>query len=258
MLWSSCSARSAYTLPQYTPVEPWREQSAGRDPLGQLLAGRPGGDRRRHRPAADRAGRWRTQYLAGEPLQVATVLTGTGTVQTLRRGGASNEVRCAPTGRSTVEFYTFDYPGWQVTVDGLARPHRHAPPYGLVTVDVPAGEHRLVLRMGTTPPRPVGGIASLVAAALIIALVIRPAKRLRALTGLPPAGAHLAAGAASAIIRALCHVPPPLECVNCGAHLSPSDRLCPVRRGGARCTSAAALPQLRHTGGAAGAHLSDV
>jgi hypothetical protein len=36
-----------------------------------------------------------------------------------------------------------------------------------------------VLRMGTTPPRTVGGIASLVAGVLIIALVIRPARRMR-------------------------------------------------------------------------------
>ncbi len=113
------------------------------------------------------SGPMEAQYLAGEPLEVATLLTGTGSVQTLRRGGASNEVLVRVDGPATVEFYTFDYPGWRVTMDGQAIAHRHEPPYGLITADVPAGEHRLVLRMGTTPPRLAGGIASLLALAAI-------------------------------------------------------------------------------------------
>jgi hypothetical protein len=155
-----------YTLPHYTPVEPWREQPVAVIRWDSFSPP----DRVAIVAATDvqpTSGPMEAQYLAGEPLQVATLLTGTGTVQTLRRGGASNEVLVRAGGPATVEFYTFDYPGWRVTVDGQAVAHRHQPPYGLVTVDVPAGEHRLVLRMGTTPPRLAGGIASLLALAAI-------------------------------------------------------------------------------------------
>jgi hypothetical protein len=107
------------------------------------------------------------QYLTGEPLDVATLLDGMGTIKTLRHGGASDELLVDADGPVTAQFYTYDYPGWRVTIDGRTVPHRHEPPYGLITVDVPDGEHRVTLRMGSTPPRIVGGVISLVAALAI-------------------------------------------------------------------------------------------
>ncbi len=104
-----------------------------------------------------------SQYLAGEALDVATTLGGTGTIKTLRHGGASDEVLVNADGPVTVQFYTYDYPGWRVAIDGRTVSHRHEPPYGLITVDVPDGEHHVSLRMGSTPPRVMGGVISLVA-----------------------------------------------------------------------------------------------
>ena len=119
------------------------------------------------------------EYMAGVPLQAAAVLSGQGVLQVRSAGGASSEVRVRAETPVTVQFYTCHYPGWQVTLNGVPLPHRNAPPYCLVTVDVLVGDHQLMLRMGTTAPRTVGGIASLVACVLMIALVIRPAKRMR-------------------------------------------------------------------------------
>jgi hypothetical protein len=107
------------------------------------------------------------QYMAGEPLQVATILSGEGTVETLRHGGASDEIRVRADGPVTVQFYTYDYPGWRVTIDGRYVIHRHEPPHGLITVEVPPGDHQLVLRMGSTPPRLAGTLISLVAILVI-------------------------------------------------------------------------------------------
>ena len=117
------------------------------------------------------------QYMAGEPLQVAAIIHGEGKVETLRHGGASDEIRVYATTPVVVQFYTYDYPGWQVWLNGVPIPHRHEPPYGLVTVDVPVGEHHLVLRMGSTPPRIIGGIISVLAGVLILALGMRPTLR---------------------------------------------------------------------------------
>jgi hypothetical protein len=167
-----------YTMPQYTAVEPWRESPQAVIRWDQFSPA----DRVAMVAYTDQqptSGPLEDEYMAGVPLQAATVLSGQGVLETLRRGGASSEVRVRAETPVTVQFYTYDYPGWQMTLNDVPVPHRNAPPYGLVTVDVPAGDHQLVLRMGTTPPRTVGGIASLVAGVLIIALVIRPARRMR-------------------------------------------------------------------------------
>jgi hypothetical protein len=152
----------SYTLPQYTSIEPWRER-----PEAVI--------RWDHFSTADRVAMvahtdeqpttspMEAQYLAGEPLEVAAILGGTGTVQTLHHGGASDEVLVDADGPVTLQFYTYDFPGWQMAVDGSRTAHRHEPPYGLITVDVPAGEHHVSLRMGSTPPRKAGSAVSLVA-----------------------------------------------------------------------------------------------
>ena len=107
------------------------------------------------------------QYRAGEPLQVATAISGEANVETIRHGGSSDEIRVSG-GPATIQFYTYDFPGWQVRLDGQAIPHRHEPPYGLITVDVPAGDHNLELRMGATPARVIGGLMSLLAVGVIV------------------------------------------------------------------------------------------
>jgi hypothetical protein len=161
-----------YTLPQYTAVEPWREsplavvrwdQFSPADRVGMVI----------YTEQQPTSGPLEEHYVAGTPLPAAAIVAGEGTVETLRRGGASSEVRVHAVGPITVQFYTYDYPGWQVTVDGVVVPHRPAPPYGLISVDVPAGEHHLTLRMGSTPPRLVGGVVSLAAAVVAVLLTGR-------------------------------------------------------------------------------------
>jgi hypothetical protein len=156
----------SYTLPQYTSVEPWREQPQAvtrwdlfspTDRVGMVT----------YTQQQPTTGPMEAQYLEGAPLQVASILNGTGTVKTLRHGGASDELLVQADGPVTVQFYTYDFPGWQVAIDGRPVTHQHQPPYGLITVDVPAGEHHVSLRMRSTPPRTVGTAISLIAALAI-------------------------------------------------------------------------------------------
>ena len=79
------------------------------------------------------------QYLNREPLTVAGIIAGEGAVETLHHGGASDRVRVQAETPVTLQFYTYEYPGWQVSVDGQPVDHRFEPPYGLVTVDLPPG-----------------------------------------------------------------------------------------------------------------------
>ena len=175
----------AYTLPQYTEVEAWRESPqavvrwdrfspADRVAMVTYTEQQP------------TSGPLEAQYLAGEPLQAATILSGDGALETLRRGGASAEVSVRAETPVTLQFYTYDYPGWQVTLDGERIPHRHEPPYGLITLDVPAGEHHVVLRMGSTTSRVAGGLMSLAAGLVILVMLSgRDIARLQGIRSLP-------------------------------------------------------------------------
>ena len=110
------------------------------------------------------------QYLNGEPLTTAAIIAGQGTVEMLHHGGASDRVRVVAAEPVTLQFYTYDYPGWRVTLDDQLIDYRAEPPYGLVTVDLPAGEHIVQLRMGGTPARTAGTIITVAATIIIIGL----------------------------------------------------------------------------------------
>jgi hypothetical protein len=156
-----------YTLPKYTEVEDWREtpravvewdRFSPADRVAMVI----------YTDEQPTTGPMEAQYLTGEPLDVAGVIAGQGSVETVHHGGASDEILVWAVEPVVVQFYTYDYPGWRVTMDGELVPHRNEPPHGLITVDVPAGEHRLLLRMGPTPPRIAGSVLSLGAMLLVV------------------------------------------------------------------------------------------
>jgi hypothetical protein len=164
-------ASFSYTLPQYTEVPAWSET-----PLAVVNWDRAS--------IVDRVGMvsvteeqpqtspMEQEYLSqGHPLTVAGLTAGSGTVETLHHGGATDEVRVIAATPVTLQFYTYDYPGWQVTLKGQALNHRHEPPYGLITVDLPAGEHVVRLHMGHTLPRIWGTIISGVGLLVIVGLI---------------------------------------------------------------------------------------
>jgi hypothetical protein len=60
-----------------------------------------------------------------------------------------------------LQFYTYWFPGWEVRVDGERVESWPEGPNGLITFDVPPGEHGVELRMTeNTMPRRLGGILS--------------------------------------------------------------------------------------------------
>jgi hypothetical protein len=117
------------------------------------------------------------QYRAGEPLQKVALLGGSGQVRTLRVASAMVEAQATLDSPATVVFYTYDFPGWQATVDGQIVSHRTHRPYGLIAVDVPAGEHTLAIRFGTTPARTAGAAISLASLLIAVALLIFGGRR---------------------------------------------------------------------------------
>jgi hypothetical protein len=61
-----------------------------------------------------------------------------------------------------LRLFLFNFPGWRAYLDGERVPIELARPEGFITVRVPAGEHTVTVRFGSTPARSVGwGLAAL-------------------------------------------------------------------------------------------------
>jgi len=115
------------------------------------------------------------QYLAKIPLVTAEALAPDANIEMIRTGGASDELWVRSPEGTALRFYTYYFPGWRVYVDGTRLPDealRPEGPYGLLTIDVPPGEHHVLLRWGDTPLRLTGKILTLACLVLVLALVL--------------------------------------------------------------------------------------
>ena len=117
-------------------------------------------------------------HLADRPLPLARIIQGEGSVQTLRHGAGSEQVLVNVQSPATLQFFTYYYPGWSATVDGQDTEIRAEGTYALITLDLPAGEHEVGIRLTNTPLRTVAAIISILAAILLVGLlVVRSSRR---------------------------------------------------------------------------------
>ena len=68
-----------------------------------------------------------------------------------------------------MQLHQFYFPGWETYVDGARQAARPAGPLGLVAADIPAGEHSVAFRFGSTAPRRLGWALSLAGGVLWLA-----------------------------------------------------------------------------------------
>jgi hypothetical protein len=79
----------------------------------------------------------------------------------------------------TLQVFTFAFPGWNAYLDGVRVPIHISDPEGWIRLDIPPGEHEVLLRFENTGPRWLGwglsglGVAGL---ALVVAAWRRPAR----------------------------------------------------------------------------------
>jgi hypothetical protein len=72
----------------------------------------------------------------------------------------------------SARFRTFYFPGWTVRLDGQPVPIAVTEPHGQISVEVPVGEHHLVVWFGSTPIRTAATLLSLATvAALCLAIL---------------------------------------------------------------------------------------
>jgi 6-pyruvoyl-tetrahydropterin synthase related domain len=77
----------------------------------------------------------------------------------------------------TVTFEQFDFPGWQVLANGAALAHRATVPEGLISFDLPPGQHTLRVTFGSTPIRDVGNTVSAIALVAACVVFLRTGRR---------------------------------------------------------------------------------
>jgi len=82
-----------------------------------------------------------------------------------RQTPLAREYRVASLQPWTLQLHQFYFPGWEVVIDGRVQPASPAGPLGLAGVDVPAGDHEIAFRFGSTTPRRIGWAVTLVALA---------------------------------------------------------------------------------------------
>jgi hypothetical protein len=87
-----------------------------------------------------------------------------------RDDGLSAELVLECDASSQIVYRAFYFPGWQATLDGRPTSISIAPPLGLMAIDVPAGQHTVAVRFGSTPLRTASEVVSLVALLVFAAL----------------------------------------------------------------------------------------
>ncbi|MDW8054688.1 MAG: 6-pyruvoyl-tetrahydropterin synthase-related protein [Anaerolineae bacterium] len=75
-------------------------------------------------------------------------------------------LRVAAPQTATLVFKTFYFPGWSAYVDGTRASLSVCPPYGVLQVDMPPGDHEVVIAFESTPPRQLAEAFTLVSCAL--------------------------------------------------------------------------------------------
>lgn len=105
------------------------------------------------------------------------IIQGEGEIVEQQSAGSSGGGTVRMTMPGVVRIHLFYFPGWQVFVDDEQVPYRVSPPDGVLEVDVPAGEHRIEARMGTTPVRTAGAAVSWGVLIMALVLLVWPVRR---------------------------------------------------------------------------------
>jgi hypothetical protein len=165
------------------PVEPWREDGRAVFRFEQehpdMIAVIKGAESFTESPMTPNyaSEEYQEDYTESGILDRLAVIEGRGEIASRysRGSSAGGVVRMEEDG--VVRIHLTYFPGWQVRINGKPVAHRISPPHGLLEVNVPAGEHRIDVRMGSTPIRRTGMMISYGALILTLGLLFWPQKR---------------------------------------------------------------------------------
>ncbi len=128
------------------------------------------------------------QYLSSSPISKLDEggLPVSARAELVGHTVASDAYRVECSTPVTIQFNTTYFPGWRAFVDGRPVPVTPSYPQGLITLQVPAGEHEVDVRFGDTPVRTLANVTSGGAVLLLIGMAGLLAVRHRDREGFPP------------------------------------------------------------------------
>ena len=95
-------------------------------------------------------------------------------IEVVEHGAQYFDLRTSSAQPFPLRFHLFYFPGWQAYVDGARVDTHPSTPLGLVTLALPSGEHRIVLRFEDTPIRRASMLlSSLTLCALLVVCIYR-------------------------------------------------------------------------------------
>ena len=98
-----------------------------------------------------------------------SVISGSGEIKTERNVPGNLKLQIKSNETMKLQLNTFDFPGWNVRIDGKKVAYSSEKDLRLVTVDVPAGDHTVEARFLNTPIR---SLANLITAISLIPLLL--------------------------------------------------------------------------------------
>lgn len=171
---------ATYRAVPLTPVEPWREDGRAVYAFEQehpdMLAYTEWVQERPFTASVMSADYAAEDYREVDgyttSLTRLSIVRGVGTVLRNDSRGSSFGGVVQIESPATVRVNLYYFPGWEIRLDGRPANYRISDQYGLIDIDVPPGEHRIDVRMGTTPVRRIGmGISGIVLVLVLILLV---------------------------------------------------------------------------------------
>jgi hypothetical protein len=155
-----------YLQPDLQPVRPEDESPLAVIAFEQAHPDMRGGTVWASRPPADADSPLLAQYLAGQPLQRAAIISGSGAIldQTAHAAASSATVKAETD--LDLRFYIYYFPGWRATIDGQPVAIGPQGPNGLIGLAVPPGQHEVSVWFGSTPIRDFAAALSLAGFAL--------------------------------------------------------------------------------------------
>ncbi len=143
-------------------------------------------------------------------------------------GTAQRAMTVNASAQVALSLHSFYFPDWRVTIDGQPATAAPSTAMGLLTVDVPAGEHRIVFESVDTVPRQIGWLLSGLGWLVLLALIALVAAR-RNGTAVAPALAALALLSPFAIPTGLAVVSSPTALLPTRVDVSPELNLIGLR-----------------------------
>lgn len=122
---------------------------------------------------------YQEQFGNTNSLQRLAIIRGVGTVLSSYSRGASFGGVVRVDRPATIRVYLYYFPGWQVLVDGMPALYYISDQHGLIDIDVPAGEHQIDIRMGTTPARQLGMAIAGITLIPVLIFLFWPSRRVR-------------------------------------------------------------------------------